>query len=64
MLPKRNMLPKRRMSNFAKGLIEARHLSGIITRKMKSAGFTHEEIEKDVHEVFREIKRNRRSNRG
>jgi hypothetical protein len=54
------MLPKEKVK---KNLAEARFLSDKITRKIKAAGFTKEEIEKDVHEAFLEVKRNRRSNR-
>lgn len=56
------MLPKKRIGNYEKDLTKARLLSNKITRKMKAAGFTKKEIEKDVHEVFREIKQNRGSN--
>jgi len=56
------MLPGKRISDCEKDLTKARILSNKITRKMKTAGFTKKEIEKDVHEVFREIKQNRSSN--
>jgi len=57
------VLPRKKTSDYEKDLTKARLLSNKITRKMKSAGITKKKIEKDVHEVFREIKKNRRSNR-
>ncbi|HHW44847.1 MAG TPA: hypothetical protein GXX25_13790 [Desulfotomaculum sp.] len=57
------MLPKRKMDNYEKDLVKARILSERIAKKMRAAGITQEQVEKDVHEAFREIKRNRRSNR-
>ncbi|MBF7082399.1 hypothetical protein IT084_05325 [Desulfallas sp. Bu1-1] len=57
------MLPEKRINKNEKDLNKARLLSNKITRKMKTAGFTQKEIEKDVHEVYREIKQNRSSNR-
>lgn|GEM_PF-6992218 len=57
------MLPTKRTSDLDKDLTKARILSNKITGKVKRAGITKKDLEKDVHEAFYEIKKNRRSNR-
>lgn len=56
------MLSRKKISDADKDLTKARLLSNKITRKMKTAGLTKKEVEKDVHEVFHEIKQSRSSN--